>query len=333
VIDKHPDAQFVGCGLDDTLAFSKHPNVIVGDFLKEEFQELFTTIVGNPPFVKTAGKNLFLQFIDRCVELLQPNGELVFIVPSDVFYMTSGQVLMKKMWGNGTFTHVFKPNDERLFENASVDVVVFRYQLGNFERRMTFNGEPRFAHNHSNIITFHDHPQNDSTKSFQELFDVYVGFVSGADAILKNDLGTIPLIHSKNSSKNYLMIDNWNDATDAQQTYLNMHKQRLLDRKIRKFDEQNWWQFGLLRNKRHIDATRGKPCIYIKTITRHEEIAWVGKVGYFGGSLLCMIPTKEIDLESIVTYLNGAAFRSQWTSSGRFRITHRVLSNTVALRS
>lgn len=331
VLDKHPGAVFVGCELDPDLKFNSNPNVITGDFLKQPFEEKFKTIVGNPPFVKTGSTNLFLQFTDRCVDLLNDGGELVFIVPSDIFYMTSGKKLMEKMWAGGTFTDVFKPNKENLFENATVDVVVFRYELGNFERQMNFNGEERFVHNHNGVISFHNNSQNNS-KTFEDFFNVYVGFVTGAEPIMKNDLGNCPIINGKNSSNNYLMIDKWDDATEEQKAYLSEHKEKLINRKIRKFDEDNWFQFGLMRNKKHIDEYLGKPCIYLKMITRSKEVAWIGNVGYFGGSILCIIPkNNHTDLQEVVDYLNGDEFRFHWTASGRFRITHRVLSNSVCV--
>ena len=31
------------------------------------------------------------------------------------------------MMTNGTFTHIFHPHNEKMFDNASIDVIVFRY--------------------------------------------------------------------------------------------------------------------------------------------------------------------------------------------------------------
>ena len=31
------------------------------------------------------------------------------------------------MMENGTFTHIIHPNKENLFDNASIDIIVFRY--------------------------------------------------------------------------------------------------------------------------------------------------------------------------------------------------------------
>jgi len=156
-----------------------------------------------------------------------------------------------------------------------------------------------------------------------------VGFVSGAESILQNPMGNILLTYDKNKSKPYIVIDDWEDATEQQKKYLTIHKDKLIQRKVRKFNHTNWWQFGLLRNHQNIRDNIGKPCIYVKMITRSSEVAWIGTVGYFGGSLLCIIPSTTVDLNKVVNYLNSVQFRTHWTSSGRFRILHRVLSNTV----
>lgn len=328
VLQKYPHSQFVGCEIDPSLEFSSNPNVSIGDFMKTEYTQKFKTIVGNPPFVKTKTMNLFLKFIDRCVDLLDQKGELVFIVPSDVFYMTSGRKLMKKMWELGTFTNVFKPNRENLFAEASVDVVVFRFQLGNFERKMEYNNTVRFAHNHDNVITFQKHEQNIAC-AFKDVFDIYVGFVSGNETVFKNYMGNVMLINDQYQQNPYIIVHNWEDATAQQKQYLTLHKKELISRKVRKFNENNWWQFGLLRNYDTITENLGKPCIYLKMITRKRQVAWEGSVAYFGGSLLCLIPKKQVKLQEVVSYLNSEEFQEHWRSSGRFRITHRVLSNCV----
>ena len=111
-----------------------------------------------------------------------------------------------------------------------------------------------------------------------------------------------------------------------------------------------------MRNYKKIRDNLGKDCIYIKTISRKETVAFVGKVQYFGGSLIILIP-KESDhsyqarihpplskemirrhgshlasprplqaLEQMVSYLNGKSFRKNYTYSGRFKIGQRILS-------
>ena len=70
---------------------------------------------------------MYIEFTEKCYNLLDDNGELIFIVPSDFLKLTSASKLLNVMMTNGTFTHIFHPHNEKMFENASIDVIVFRY--------------------------------------------------------------------------------------------------------------------------------------------------------------------------------------------------------------
>ena len=102
-------------------------NVIYEDFIEADVKKKYKTIIGNPPFVRTTTGNLYIDFIEKCYNLLLNNGELIFIIPSDFFKLTSASKLLNIMITNGTFTHIYHPHNENLFENASIDVIVFRY--------------------------------------------------------------------------------------------------------------------------------------------------------------------------------------------------------------
>ncbi len=89
-----------------------------------------------------------------------------------------------------------------------------------------------------------------------------------------------------------------------------------------------------------------------------ENIAFIGKVNYFGGNLLMLKPKKDCNLNNIVDYLNTEKFKNNFifspkrlriqsilnlfglnrlkkmlyifssVFSGRFKIGHRQLSNS-----
>jgi adenine-specific DNA-methyltransferase len=73
----------------DTLKSIDRNEIHFKDFLNENIVERYDTVIGNPPFVKTKTGNLFLKFIEKCYNLLNDNGELVFIVPSDFIKQTN----------------------------------------------------------------------------------------------------------------------------------------------------------------------------------------------------------------------------------------------------
>ena len=99
-------------------------NVIYGDFIEQKIKKKYKTIIGNPPFVKTSKGNLYIDFIKKCYDLLEYNGELIFIIPSDFFKLTSASKLLNIMMTNGTFTHIYHPHKENLFKHAHIDLTL-----------------------------------------------------------------------------------------------------------------------------------------------------------------------------------------------------------------
>ena len=84
-----------------------------GDFIQASIQRKYTTIVGNPPYVKKSTGNLYIEFIEKCFNLLDNNGELIFIIPSDFFKLTSAARLLNNMLSVGNFTHINLPQARR----------------------------------------------------------------------------------------------------------------------------------------------------------------------------------------------------------------------------
>ena len=71
----------------------------------------------------------------------------------------------------------------------------------------------------------------------------------------------------------------------------------------------------------------GTNCIYISNLTRANEVAFIGKVQLFSGSLIILIPKTKIDLNLVCKCLNSDEFKSNYTYAGRFKIGHRQLLN------
>src|SRR4029078_12350281 len=61
------------------------------DFTSHEITKKYKTIIGNPPYAKPKNKkhNIYIDFTKKCYDLLSSKGELIFIVPSDFFQLTS----------------------------------------------------------------------------------------------------------------------------------------------------------------------------------------------------------------------------------------------------
>ena len=298
-----------------------------GDFIVKEITKKYKTIIGNPPYVKTKKGNLHIDFTEKCYELLDDDGELIFIVPSDFLKLTSSAKLLEKMMSSGSITHIYHPNKENLFKNASVDVIIFRYCKNNLLQKVVlFNNEMKYITINSGFITFSVDKISEDRRIISDYFDVYVGQVSGNENVLKNKkFGNVDMLNGENDIEKYIMVKNFPTENEELNDYLLQHKEKLISRGIRKFNDKNWYEFGLLRNSRVIDNHFGKECIYIKNITRHNNIAFVGTVSYFGGGLIMLLPKKE-NLTNLVEYFNSDIFKENFTFSGRFKIGQRQIS-------
>ena len=303
--------------------------VIYGDFMKCEISKKYKTIIGNPPYVRTKRGNLYIDFIEKCYNLLDDDGELIFIVPSDFLKLTSASKLLNIMMINGTFTHIYHPNNENLFENASIDIIVFRYcKNSTLVKEVFYNDDKRHIINSDGLITFNKDIGIDSVL-FKDYFDVYVGLVTGRESVFKNDdLGNIEVLNGEDKIEKYIYIENYPCESIKINQHLLSHKEELIQRKIRKFNEDNWFEWGAPRNINSINKNIGKDCIYIYNLTRKDSIAFKDEVKYFGGGLLMMIPKKKCNLDNVISYMNSDTFKSNFIFSGRFKIGHRQISNS-----
>ena len=304
--------------------------IIYGDFMQQTVAKKYKTIVGNPPYVRTKKGNLYIDFTEKCYHLLDENGELIFIVPSDFLKLTSASNLLNEMMTNGTFTHIFHPHNENMFENASIDVIVFRYcKSKTIEKKVLYNDKLRYITNGNGLITFGDDEIEEQQVRFQDYFDVYVGLVTGKEDVYKNsELGNMNVLNGENKVEKYIYIETYPCENEKINRHLLNHRTDLIERGIRKFNEKNWFEWGAPRNISTIRANLEKECIYIYNLTRNPHVAFIGKVQYFGGGLLLLIPKKKCNLTKIVSYINGGRFKENFMFSGRFKIGHRQICNS-----
>ena len=90
------------------------PGAEVMNFFELSDDESFATIIGNPPYVRYQDispgtrrlargtvldkrANLYLFFIEKCLRLLEPGGELIFITPRDFLKSTSATCICSTM--------------------------------------------------------------------------------------------------------------------------------------------------------------------------------------------------------------------------------------------
>jgi adenine-specific DNA-methyltransferase len=332
ITDKIPSVTFDMYEIDTTIKLLdeiQKDKVVYGDFMKQTITKRYKTIVGNPPYVRTKKGNLYIDFTEKCYQLLDENGELIFIVPSDFLKLTSASKLLNTMMTNGTFTHIFHPHNEKMFENASIDVIVFRYCKNSLiEKRVLYNDNPMYITNSNGLITFGEE-ENKNSVMFQDYFDIYVGLVTGKEDVYKNvELGNIEVLNGEDKVEKYIYIENYPCENEKINKHLLDHKTELIERGIRKFNETNWYEWGAPRNIKTINANLGKECIYIYNLTRKSNVAFAGKVSYFGGGLIMLKPKKMCNINNVVAYVNSNQFKENFVFSGRFKIGHRQICNS-----
>ena len=354
--ERIPTATFDMYEIDATIDFLAgidREKIHFGDFLDPSVpsnkETKYKMIVANPPFLSTPNskKNIYICFIEKCFDLLAESGEMVFIIPSDFFHLTSALPILKRMMAAGTFTHIYHPGNERMFEGACVDVLVFRYVKDSFRaiergyKIVLYNDEPRRIVFDSCFRFLSMGPSALGAKPpiVSDSFDVFVGMVSAKDEVFKHtDLGNISVITGENRQETFIFLESFPSSDPRIDVYLETKKPDLLARKIRKFNDQNWFEWGAPRNISTIRRFWGQPCIYVATLTRETRVAFLGKVAYFGGGLLMMIPKhsdkKSISprfLESVVAHFNSLEFQTNYRFSGRFKMGQRMLCNAIIL--
>ena len=332
IMDKMPSITFDMYEIDKKIKLLdkiQKDKIIYGDFMTQVITKTYKTIIGNPPYIRTKKGNLYIDFIEKCYNLLDCDGELIFIVPSDFLKLTSASKLLNVMMTNGTFTHIFHPHNEKMFENASIDVIVFRYCKNKLiEKKVLYNDKLLYITNSNGLITFGE-KENNNIDKFEDYFDVYVGLVSGKEDVYKNkELGNIKVLNGEDKVDNYIYIEKFPCENEKINAYLSLHKKELIERKIKKFNEKNWFDWGAPRNITAIDANIGKECIYIYNLTRKANVAFVSKVQYFGGGLIMLKPKKECNLMNVLSYINSNTFKDNFMFSGRFKIGHRQICNS-----
>lgn len=303
--------------------------VIYGDFIIQTIIKQYKTIVGNPPYVRTKKGNLYIEFTGKCYNLLDNSGELIFIVPSDLLELTSASKLLNVMMINGTFTHIFHNHNETIFENASIYVIVFRYCKNSLiDKKLLYNDKLLYITNSNGLITFGEEENNNSVL-FKEYFDIYVGLVNGKEKVHKNEeLGSIEVLNGEDKIDKYIYIANYPCDNEKINGYLSHHKKELLERRIRKFSENDWLEWGAPRNITTINTNLGKDCIYIYNLTRKQNVSFLGKVICLCGGLIMLKPKKKCNLNNIVPNINSNTFKDNFMFSGRFKIGHRQTCNS-----
>ncbi|WP_370690938.1 Eco57I restriction-modification methylase domain-containing protein [Helicobacter cappadocius] len=331
----HLPSHAVGIELDSRVI--KNKNVKNIDFFSYSIENKFDTIIGNPPYVaykeindntKTLlysysrlfdnRTNLYLLFIYKCILHLKNSGELIFITPRDFLKLTSSIKLNEFLYKNGTITDFIDLGDKKIFKDAQPNCAIWRFEKNNFIRKT--NLVKNFSCNNGQIY-FTD---NNYFIKFKDLFFVKVGAVSGNDKVFSNEkLGNEDFVCSTTckTGKTRKMIYN------KYLIQLEQHKETLIKRKIKNFNESNWFLWG--RDYFKSDLSR----IYVNTKTRNKKPFFIHPSKAYDGSILAIFPkfkTTAKELQEICLLLNNVNWEELgFICDGRFLFSQKSLENCL----
>ena len=306
------------------------------DFFAYPLSEKFATVIGNPPYVKARDighatrrhfasqlldghANLYMHFIEKCVRHLDPGGELVFITPRDFLKATGAARLNTWLFEQGTITNFEDLGDAKIFHDVVPNCAIWRFEKGDMTHRLR-DGRRMVCASGQLLFT-----RGIYSVPLASVFAVKVGAVSGADEIFTHaERGNADFVCSKTArtGETRRMI------FDAPLPYLEQFKQRLLARRVAKFDESNWWKWG----RRHFVSAA--PRVYVNHKTRHAQPFFTHACNNYDGSVLALFPhrakLKAADLQRLTDMLNDVDWHELgFVCDGRFLFSQRSLEQTL----
>jgi adenine-specific DNA-methyltransferase len=140
---------------------------------------------------------------------------------------------------------------------------------------------------------------------------VKVGAVSGADDLYASEeYGNRSFVYSGTvaSGKTRRML--WCEPGEAPPAVLLPHKTRLIARRIRPFDESNWWHWG----RGYHQSTQ--PRVYVNNKTRRSRPFFVHRCNHYDGSVLAIFPRDPaVDVRALAEALNVSTGRISVSSA------------------
>lgn len=146
LVTKYEKSSIVAYEVDTKIA---HEGAIIQDFFKADEDEKFDVIIGNPPYVEFKNiphntienistvlnhkPNLYMFFLEKCLKMLNEDGELIFIIPVDWLISSSFEKIIIEIKKNYSIQY-FEIMEENIWENAKVTTAVFKIKKGEHKK-------------------------------------------------------------------------------------------------------------------------------------------------------------------------------------------------------
>lgn len=347
-------ARIPGCVAIEADARHAPAGCQVMDFFAYPLKERFQTIIGNPPYVRfqdirsetatlldsnlfDGRSNLYLFFIEKAIRHLEPGGELIFITPRDFLKTTSSVKLNRWLYGQGNITDAIELGDAKIFAGAVPNCLIWRFEKDAVSRETRYaeigsggdlaaalrqpHWEKRYCLEANGHLMF---ARSAYRLHLRDLCSVKVGGVSGADDLYASLPGNRDFVCSETVGTGQTRRMLWQAPNStAPDPALLPHKQRLIARRVRPFDERNWWTWG--RGYPETEAPR----IYVNGRTRRPQPFFLHDCKHFDGAVLALFPhDPQTDLSALTTALNSVDWNELgFVCDGRYLFTQRSLEN------
>jgi len=239
---------------------------------------------------------------DKCLDHLDRLGELIVCSPNGFL----NSPLNRKLYELGTVSDVINVGD---------DQIVWRFVKDDFTRKTLVNGDWKNSTLINDKIAFLD---REYVVPFTSLFMIRVGAISGLDEAFVNKKGNADFVTSQTAQggETKKMFFNLFDKSMLK------YKQKLLARKVKKFNEDNWWAWG---RSHHVSD---QPRVYVPCKTKRSSPFFHHKSIHYDGTVLAVFFKGRAKPSKIVSLLN----KVDWEALG-FKTGKRFVFSQKSLES
>ncbi len=251
--------------------------------------------------------NLYIFYIDRCLNHLEPGGELIVQTPSS--FLKNCPELNKKIYSRGTITDIINTD--------KVNHIIWRFVDGDFTRKTLVNGMwKKLTYSKGQIMFLN----KEYKIPFSDLFTIKVGAISGCNEAFEHPDGNRDFV----TCQTPLTGQTKKVFFNVKSPHLQPFKEKLMARKVKKFHEGNWWVWG--RNHHISDDPR----IYVPCKTKLENPFFHHPCKNYDGTILAIFFKPHVKLKppKVVNLFN----KIDWDELG-FRVGGRYLFSQKSLES